>query len=462
MTSPVAISGLGTGLASQIDSQSLIQKLVALQQQPITDLQTQETGYKAQVSALGSISSALGALQTATQTLATNGVLGVAATNASTDYTATPGTDAVAGSFQVEVDGLASAAKWHSSPFSSSDTLQQGTYTITVDGKPYAVAVGQGDTLDDLMSGIQSSGAPVSAAVLNDGTNDYLAITATQTGFAGSNSSAALGITFTPTQAGEAGLDPTQAQQGIAPVMQQAQNASFQIDGLTFTRRSNTVTDALPGTTLSLEAATKTPSTLTLSNDTQSTQTQLQSFVNAYNSVMALVQQQLDVTATTDRSQTLAGDSTIRGLAQDLQGLISTQVAGLGNGMSLASLGISTQEDGSLSIDASVLASAIASHPASVNAVFSSAQTGIGALVGTLVDNYTTPTTGLLSMRQSGINQQISGMDDQIADMQQQLTDYQTTLTNQFAAMQSIVSGMQSISDFLTQQSDAIAAQAKG
>jgi len=78
-----------------------------------------------------------------------------------------------------------------------------------------------------------------------------------------------------------------------------ARNALFTIDGLDFERQVNTVTDAIPGVTLTLKKGATAPATtgavedLVLSTDADASRTKLQKFVDAYNGVMSLVQRQL-------------------------------------------------------------------------------------------------------------------------------------------------------------------------
>jgi flagellar hook-associated protein 2 len=474
MTTNVAVSGLGTGLATQIDSSSIISALVAADQQPITTLQTQESATQTNISTLGSISSALTALQTAVQNLATNGALGVSATSTNTAFTATPGSTAVAGSYAVEVDALASAATWRSGAFQASDTVEQGTLTLSIDGNQYTTQVAAGATLAQVASGIQASGAPVSALVLNDGTYNYLSITPTASGYTGSNPDSALQVSFSPAQGASGGLDPTATDNAIAPYYQAATNASFSIDGLQFTRQSNVVTDALPGTTLTLEQATKTPETLTLTNDVSTTQTNLQAFVSAYNSVMQLLQQQLNPQASSTSSSTssssntigsttsLQGDATLQNLDSSLQELASTTVAGTGSVQSLANLGIIMQDDGTLEVDQNALSSAVATDPSAVNAIFSTASTGIGDLTSALVTNYTQPTTGLIALDQTSMQSQVTQEGNQITSLQAQETAYQSELEQEFSDMESLVTNMTSIGNFLTQQANVIQANANG
>ncbi|MGH8599738.1 MAG: flagellar cap protein FliD N-terminal domain-containing protein, partial [Burkholderiales bacterium] len=66
-TPPITAPGVGSGL----DVNSLIDKLVAVDKQPLVNLQQREAGYQAQLSAFGSLKGSLSTLQSAMQNLST-------------------------------------------------------------------------------------------------------------------------------------------------------------------------------------------------------------------------------------------------------------------------------------------------------------------------------------------------------------------------------------------------------
>lgn len=457
MTQPIFTVG---GLASGMDTQSIIDKLVQLESQPLTLLQGRQAAFQSQVSLLGDLSSKLGALQTAASALATSGALANQVTSTTSSFSAVAGSGATAGTYQVQVAALATAAKWRSGPFGAGAAVQAGTLSLTVGGAAYPPAdpatglvtpltITAGESLAQIADAIRATGAPVSATVLNDGTSDYLSITNLATGYTGGNAASALQVAFTP------GAGSTGTALDAGAYQQAATNASFSVDGLTFTRTSNTVTDALPGTTLTLEHMGGPAETLTLASDASGTQANVQRFVDAYNTVMSAVQKQLTVSASTDRSSSLAGDPTVLGLEQALESLGSSVVGGLGTVRSLADLGVRTQQDGTLTLDGTVLASAVARDPAAVNAIFSSASTGIAKRTSDLADAYTTPVTGLLSLRQSGLQDQIGSITAQEAVLQARITSYHDNLAAQFTAMENVVSQLKTVGSFLTAQSSA-------
>ena len=442
---PVFTAG---GLATGMDTNSIVEQLVALESRPLDLLRARQSGMRTQVSTLGDIISKLSALATAAKDLGDAGVLGTRAVSTNDAFSAVPGSAATAGRYGVEVTALARAAKWRSGAFAAGATHAGGTLTLTVQGKTYdPITIADGASLADVAAKIRALGAPVSASVLSDGASSYLSITARDTGHPlGGAASAALGVAFAP-DAGATGQPPAYAE------VEAARNASFAIDGLAFTRQSNTVSDALPGVTLTLRKEGGPAEDLVVANDLDQTKGRLQKFVDAYNAVMAVVQRQLSPAEGSSRSASLQGDAAVRGLQRRLQALVVAAVPGLGTISTLADLGVKTARDGSLSVDAATLDKAVARDPAAVNGLFSTATAGVAALAADLSTSYTRAGDGVLVARQKGLDENIKSLDRQAEAMAARLEAYRTNLVRQFTAMEEAVSGYKSIGAFLTSQS---------
>jgi flagellar hook-associated protein 2 len=448
------------GLASGLDTNSIIDKLVQIESQPITDLQQRQAGVKSQLSALGDIASKLSALQAAADGLATGGALGVSVQSSNTTFSATPASGAAPGSFSVNVTQLATNARGLSQAFSA-DAVQGGNLTIAARGATYQVTVADGASLADVAFAIRQSGAPVSATVLDDGRGSkYLSLTARDSGYPTNGSPAdALSLEFQATGTQGAPLSFTIT----APV-----NAELTVDGVSFLRASNIIADVIPGTTLTLKqpsAGVIPPATpggdpsggtaeaLVLATDGSATLGKLQGFVDAYNALMKAIQGQLTVPPGGDASGHLVGDGTLRSLQSKLQLLTSTSATGLANGVrTLADLGLKTGSDGLLSINSSTLDRALALDASAVNAIFSTATTGMAATVDAMATAFASPGQGILATRQDALNDQIRRMGDQVIAMQSRVAAYRQMLVNQFAAMESVVSQMRSLGAYLTSQ----------
>ena len=441
---PVFTAG---GLATGMDTSSIVEQLVSLESRPLSLLRSRQSGMKTQVSALGDLISKLSALATAAKDLGDAGVLGTRSVSANDAFEAVPGSAATAGRYGVQVAELARAAKWRSGAFAAGATHAGGTLTLTVQGKTYdPITVADGASLGDVAAQLRALGAPVSAAVLSDGASSYLSITARDTGHPPAGAPAdALTIAFAPAGA-PAGQLPAYAQ------IEGARNASFTVDGLLFTRQSNTVSDALPGVTLTLKKEGGPAEDLVVANDPAATKGRLQKFVDAYNAVMATVQRQLSPAEGSNRGASLQGDAAVRGLQRRMQALIVAAVPGLGTTSTLADLGVKTARDGSLSIDQATLDRAVARDPAAVNGLFSSASTGLSALASDLATSYTRAGDGVLVARQKGLDENIRSLDRQAEAMAARIETFRKNLLRQFAAMEEAVSGYKSIGDFLNRQ----------
>jgi flagellar hook-associated protein 2 len=436
-----------SGLSSGIDTASIVDKLVQLESQPVTRMQSQQSALNVQVSTLGSISSKLAALRSASDALGSSGTLGVSVTSKNTTYSAVAGSGALAGRYSVQVASLAKGASALSAPFASGTApVRGGSLQLTVMGTTYdPITIQDGQTLADVKDAINGLGAPISAAILNDGTSSYLSITNLDTGYpVGQAPSSGLSVNYTAS-----GTLGTQ----LNPTVTQATNAALTVNSLTFTRQSNTITDAIPGVTFTLQAQGAAED-LVLANDVSATQKKLQSFADAYNGVMGLLNQQLQVKPGSDASTSLSGSAAVSGLKRSLQALTSTQVPGSSAVRSLADLGFKTsKDDGTLSIDSTVLTNAIGKNPVAVNSVFSNAASGIAKVVGDLVKSETDAASGTLTLASQGLTNQVKGLDSNIAAAQLRIDAYRSGLEMRFAAMEKLIAGLKSTGTFLTQAS---------
>ena len=146
---------------------------------------------------IGQLVGKIQALQQAAKALSTNGAVGTKATTVNTDFTATPSSQTQAGSYQVSVQSLATAAQQRTAGFTPDangiTTVKGGTLQLTVQGKTYdPITITDGMSLGDVAGAIRALGAPVSAVVLNNGTQQFLSVTDLNTGFTGADNSTAL------------------------------------------------------------------------------------------------------------------------------------------------------------------------------------------------------------------------------------------------------------------------------
>jgi len=434
-----AINSLGVG--SGINLQSIVQKLMAVQSQPLQQLQKQQSDYQAQLSAYGKLSSALSTFQTAMQgfTDPTQFQAFTATSSNQNVLSATADSSATAGNYQLTVSKLAQAQTDTSQGFADSNTTTVGNsgdqMTITVGSKSATINIG-GQTLQQIADSInQSSSNPgVTASVINNGsaTNPYqLMLTADKPGSANGFS-----LSFTDGSGG-AITDPL----GTSTA-QQAQDAAFTVNNVAVSSTTNTVKGVLPGVTLNLNGVTGTGSTVTLSvaQDQKGIGAQVQKFVDAYNALHKAI-------GATQVGQSTS-DSTVRLMQSMLFNTMNTPASGASSTYTyLAQVGVSVQKDGTLSVNSSTLDSALTADPNGTASLFASYASSLVSMG----DQLSGP-QGLVQSRTQGLNDNISNVQNQIDQMQQYLNSYQQTLTHQYSALDQLLGTMKSTSNYLTQQ----------
>lgn len=431
------------GLASGLDTGSIINQLVSLERQPISRLQQQRADVNKKISALGDLSSKLKTLKTRADEL--NKAEGTRA------FTATSSDESVAkvsvtsgatqGSYALRVGQLARAETSRSSAFASDTAGIAGAGDLTITAganSPVTVSYAASDSLSDIAARINRSGAQVNAAVVFDGSSHRLNISAKDTG-------AANGLSFAESGAGLGFTDPS------AEVIS-ARDAEFTINGTTLRRASNTVGDALAGVTLNLRAETATgaPDTqIVVSQDRDGVTKKLQGVVDAFNDVANANNLQLSFTGQT-RSDRLSGDSTLQGLQRRLGSVIASPYASGSSTASIGSIGIKLNSDGTLSLDSAKLNAALDKDPKAVEQLISGDGTSsLAAALSSLADDYSKASTGILASKSKAFQGRTGEIDKQIDRLDANATSLESRLRQQFSALEKTISGLQSQSGFL-------------
>ncbi len=180
-----------SGLASGIDTSSIISSLVTAEQAPITQLQTQEDTYNTALSSWQQLNANLSSLQSAASSLGEAATFTAATASSSNSSVASisalPG--AQVGQHSLTVTQLAQSQKVVSGSFASGSTALGESGGFTLNGKTISVA--SSDTLNDVAVKINASGAGVTATVVHVGANNYrLTLSGNQTGAANALSAA--------------------------------------------------------------------------------------------------------------------------------------------------------------------------------------------------------------------------------------------------------------------------------
>ena len=414
-----ASGSLGTG----IDVSSTVSSLMQFERLPETQLQTQQTQFNSQAQALQTINTNLSSLQTSIQTLTNfNGQLNAQAATSSNTNLVTASADGTAaiGNHQVVINNLATTSSFYTNAVATSSTpLATGSFTIaTGSNSPVNITVdSSNNTLAGLAQTINAANAGVTASIVTDSSGSRLALLSSTSGTAGQISIAGTGLS---------GVSFTQASAG--------KDASLTVDGIPIDSASNTVKDVLPGVTLNLQGANPNSTiTVGVTPDVATATTAIQNFVNSYNTAIQSVNAQFAFTgASGSTAPPLLGDSALQSVQAQLYSAMSYSTTGNGSINSLSDLGITQNDDGTLTLNTAQLTSAFTSNSSAVQSFFQTASTGFAQQFNTTLSTMTDPTKGSVSLEINGIHNTLSSIASQISDFEARMTTVQAQLTSQY------------------------------
>jgi flagellar hook-associated protein 2 len=433
MAAPVSFSGLASGL----DTTSLIAKLVAAEKSSENQYTTEQTTISNQKSIIDGMTSTVASLGSLASDMALPSTLQLRTASSSDTHvsiavsgTATPNVH------DIRVNQLA-ASQVASSNTYASDTAGiagAGTLQLTTGTTSATVSWDGTDTLSSIATKINNANAGATASVLFDGSQYRLMVSSKATGTANATSFVETGSSL--------GLD------NPANIKVPAKDAKISIDGVDIVRSSNIIDDALPGTTItanSVHAVADPDSSVTVSVDTAALTAKLQAFVTAFNSVAGATTGQLTYNASATAQSALFGDSTLRGLQSSMSAFTSRTFGG----MNLTDLGVSMDRDGLLSLDSDKLTTALQANPDAITNLFVTG--GLATAVKSLSDLYSEPGDGVLVVKSAGMTDRSKLLQGQIDQIETNATALQTRLQDQFSALETAMSQLQGQSSYITQ-----------
>lgn len=417
----ITSAGLGSGL----DIEGIITKLMTVEAQPLTALTKKEASYQAQLTAYGTLNSAISAFQSAASALGNSA--SVNATNATSSdtskITAKTSSIATAGTYSVNVTQLAKAQQLVAAG-QTSITSSIGTGTITFDfgtisGGSFNVATGQytgstftsngngiktvtisaaNDSLSGIRDAINSANIGVTATIINDGSGTPYRLALSSNNQGASNS---IKVSVSPAAGGLDNFisnDPAGTQHLSETVS--AQDALLQINGVAVSSKTNAVSTAISGVTLNLVNTTSgTPVTVTVGKDTSAFSKLIDSFVKSYNDLDKTIKDLTSYDPKTKQAGLLIGDALVRSVQSQIKSILGNNIPGLsGTYKNLSDIGLRIAKDGTLSSDSSKLQAALSADPSNVAALFSS----IGRTSDPLI-KYTS-STGSTQLRSGIVN----------------------------------------------------------
>lgn len=271
------------------------------------------------------------------------------------------------------------------------------------------------------------------------------------------------------------------AMNGSMSSIQAASDASFKYNGINMTRSSNTITDITTGMTINLLSTDSTSTAnISITQDTSSVQSALQSFVDNYNAMekqlnsMTVTNSTNLTTATTSSTSSTTpalfqGDSTLNGIDRDIKNIVTS--VDNKTGLSLTQFGITVNQDGTLAFDTGTFNTAMSANTTAMNNYFSGTTTvdaygnatTTNGIFTTLYNdlNNVTKSGGVLDNLTTGLTTEATNLATQQTNATNALNAKYDTMTQQFIAYDTMISSLNNQFSALSQQI-SMAAAGKG
>ena len=403
-TSPGIIPS-GSVTSSSIDVASIVSQLMQVESQPVTQLQNEQSGFQSQITALNTVQGAVSSFQQAIQGLTTLGQYqNYSTTSTSSAISATASSTATPGNYSVSVSQLAQAQSLvaagqtsETAPIGSGasttltftfgtisgGTLSSGTYTGASfapngNGSKTVTINSSNNSLEGIAAAINGANMGVTATIVNDGSSTPYHLVLT--GPTGVSNSMQIGVSGDATLTSLLSENPA----GTQDLTQSsaALNAQMTVNGIPVSQSSNTVSNVIQGVTFNLSGVTSTPATVSVSQNTGAVTSAVNQLVTAYNALNTAIQGVASYDSTSNKAGPLFGDPMVNNIQNQIRSILNTPISGTTSVYStLAEIGVTFQQDGSMAVNSSQLNTAIATQPSDITSLFSTVGKATDSLV---------------------------------------------------------------------------------
>ncbi len=323
----------------------------------------------------------------------------------------------------------------------SSIASDTGVLDLAIDGTTYNINYDSSTTLESLAQSITDiAGSKIDASILETSDGQFsLVLSSKETG-------ADQAITITDTDDGtngdgslDAALFDTTVDDGYQKI-QDSVDAEFKYNGITTTRSTNDISDLILGVDITLKEEGDF-STVTINQDTQKIEDEMQLFVDNYNTLMSNVGDMTAFDKDTGTTGVFQGDSFVNGLKRDISSTVTSRF----NNDSLVNYGIEIDRYGVMSFDSSVLDDKLQTDPDGVKTFFTGGVDDNGNDVTGFFTNFNdemkqyTDYGGLLTNFDNGLTKDADNLSDALEKAQASLDSRYDIMTQQFIAYDAII-----------------------
>ncbi|HHY12687.1 MAG TPA: flagellar filament capping protein FliD [Firmicutes bacterium] len=445
MSSPISLNVTG------LDTETLIQELMKLEKQPVVALEAKQRMIADRKAAWNALKGKIDSLMSKIRPLLGQAVYDakVAKTSDPAVISATAFRAAMPGNYDVEVLNLAKAHTLQSRSFTQlpDEALGfSGKLVLSVGGAVGEIIIQGGenpDSLNSVAAKINSiEGLGITASVLEVVPSEYrLVLAAASTGQAISveDEGSALGLATVE------GREPAKAM--------------FRINGITFERDSNDISDAVPGVSFNLLKAGA--ASVTVSYDDDALVKTVNELINEYNSLLDIAAKYNSWDSDTRKAGLLFGDPLLQRLLSQIRTTIFSDISGRFPGFRfVGAVGISTgsigsySRDGKLSLDESKFREALAENRDAVASLLGEDEAGSEGVLANLrqVLQMYVAHDGFLPLRDAQLESQDKDISRQIENLERRLQIRLMNLRRQFTALETLLMQMNSQGLWLAQQ----------
>jgi len=438
------ITSLGIGSGLQLES--IVEAYINAEAIPQElRLQEKEERLSLELSGVGSFKSALASfndiLEKLTKADAFNKQI---VSSSSTAIDVTSNGFASNGTFNIEVTQLATGTRLNSQTFSSSaDVVGSGTLTLANGTDTFDVSIDAADSLSVIRDKInaQSENFGVTANIINSGSGSFLVFDSQVTGLANA-------LTISTSDASLNGISTNNIP--VTP----SQDAKITIDGTLISSSTNEFKNTIEDITITAKEITTSPAVLSVAQDKESGAELIEEFISGYNS---LVDELTGLGA--PKQGRLAFDPNVRQVKRQLADIAIQAVSGLSGSLgSLTDIGLELNRDGRLEKSTFTstnipsgqerLDNALENNLSDLGELFASSN-GIATQMADMIDGYIA-SDGVLTQRQTTLNERVSGIADEWTDLETRLRSFEETLRKQFSFLDATVSQYNATATWLT------------
>jgi flagellar hook-associated protein 2 len=473
----ISSAGIGSGL----DVNGIVTQLMAIEKQPLTQMQSVAGKLNDKLSSYGKIQSYVSSLRDAASRLTApaNWAQTSAISADASVVSASTGSAATAGAYSIQVQGLASSqalssgkfaasttavgsgtlhieiGSWQTSPAGFTERVPAGAVTVTID--PGA------NSLGDIRDKINAAHGGVSATIVTDTGGARLVLRSTATGAengfrvtatddASASGSTGLGVLGYPP------VDPLPSGFDAMALNQPAANASAKVNGLSVSSASNTFDQVIDNLTFKVNKVSASPVDVTVASDNTALKKLVTDFASAYNDLAKFFSDQTAYNATTKVAGALQGDTAVNSLSAQMRNIIGDTLGGAGAGAytRMAQIGLNPQANGTLAVDTGKLDTALG-KVGDVKALFMASDgdtpssSGFAMRLRSWGDGLL-GVQGAVTTRSDSLRRQLDSNSKSQDSFSHRMTTVEARMRAQYSALDTQMSKMNALQTYVTQQ----------